>query len=172
MQYWLSRRLLVVSLCVLGMLSATSCGGGDGGPEAGQGLVLLGFSLDGVDNAVLNEVLIFRFSATIAEPSITDATLQIREGPAFGLTVKGKFVFDDSEVRFEPRLPTLCDLSDGAFKPDTQYRVQLIGAPEQFAIKNIAGQSLDRTQTYEFHTRLDTDPDKYRDQIRASARRC
>lgn len=122
-------------------------------------------SVGGVDNVVLNEVISFEFSGVVAPSTISSASIQIREGSAFGATVAGTFVVDGSVVRFEPRLPTLCDLSDSAYKADTQYRVQVIGSPEEFAVKNAAGQSLSETTTYEFHTRADDDPTKFRDQI-------
>jgi len=153
-----------VTLTLLASLAA-ACGGGPGGEEAGRGLSLLNFSLDGVDSAVLNEVLVFNFSGPVDPATISPASIQIREGPAFGASVEGVYVVTGSTVRFEPRLPTLCDLSDGAFKPDTAYRVQAIGFPEQFALRNMAGQSLDLTVTYEFRTRLESDSSKYADQI-------
>jgi len=152
--------ILALFACV-----APGCGGGAGGEAAGRGLALLNFSLDGVDNAVLNQVLLFNFSGSVDPATISPASIQIREGPAFGASVEGIYVVTGSTVRFEPRLPTLCDLSDSAFKPDTQYRVQVIGFPEQFAVRNSAGQSLSNTSTHEFHTRDEDDPTKYADQI-------
>jgi len=161
-------RGLPIPLVVIFALLATitpSCGGASGGEAAGRGLSLMNFSHDGVDNAVLNQVLFFEFSGNVAPATITQASIQIREGPAFGASVAGTYIVDGATVRFEPRLPTLCDLSDGAFEPDTQYRVQVIGFPEEFAIRNTAGQALFTTSTHEFHTRVESDPTKYADQI-------
>ena len=161
------RVLPIAALSILGMLACITpaCGGGAGGEAAGRGLALVSFSLDGVDNAVLNQVLIFNFSGAVDPASVSLASIQIREGPAFGISVHGVYVVDGATVRFEPRLPTLCDLSDGGFKPDTQYRVQVIGFPEEFAVRNSAGQPLNSTATYEFHMREESDPTKYADQI-------
>jgi len=160
MWYFAAFLVLTLVACV-----APGCGGGAGGEAAGRGLALLNFSLDGVDNAVLNQVLLFNFTGVVDPATISPASIQIREGPAFGASVEGIYVVTGSTVRFEPRLPTLCDLSDGAFKPNTQYRVQVIGFPEQFAVRNSAGQSLEFTETYEFHTRVESDPTKYADQV-------
>ena len=143
-----------------------SCGGGGGGSEgAGQGLVLLSLSAAGVDNAFLNERLEFRFSEAVDPATIGGASIQVREGPSFGASVPGVFITQGATVIFEPQLASLCDQSDSGFKPSTRYRVQLMGFPEEFAVRNSSGQALSSTQTYEFFTRADTDPDKYADQI-------
>ena len=148
-----------------------SCGGGGGGSLTqggpGQGLILLTFAQDNLDNVALNTPLVFKFSDTIDPATISPQTLQIRRGSAFGLTVAGTFFVTGATVRFEPRLPSLCDLSDSAFEPDTAYRVQMLGHPEEFSIRNTAGQPLDRTRTYSFRTRLDTDPDLFTDAVPA-----
>ncbi len=162
--------VVLVTAALAGGLAA--CGGGAGGPGpngAGQGLVLLSFSQDAVDNAPLNSRLSFEFSEAIDPSTITNAAIQIREGPAFGQTIPGLFIANGSTVTWEPQLPGLCDLSDAALKADTQYRVQLIGFPAEFAVRNTRGQPLSVTQTFEFHTRLETAPDRFLDQIPGSA---
>jgi hypothetical protein len=122
----------------------------------------------GVDNAPLNTILEFRFSEAVDVSSISPASLQIREGSAFGLTVPGTFRVVGSTVYFEPRLPGLCDFSDSGFQPDKQYRVTLVGYPEQFRIKNTHGQPLASTMTFEFRTLPDTDPLLFTDQVPAT----
>ena len=149
-----------------------ACGGSGGGPGpdgSGQGLVLISFLQAGVDNVPLNEVLQLRFSEAVNAATITPASIQIREGNAFGATVAGTFEVQGSVVLFRPQLPSLCDLSDAGFKADTQYRVQVIGWPEEFAVQNTAGQKLNQTTTWEFHTRDDQDPQKFTDAIPAAA---
>src|SRR5207253_2087733 len=47
------------------------------------------------------------------------------------------------------------------------YRVTVIGSPEEFAIRNLAGDPLQGTVSSSFHTRLDTDPELFEDQIPA-----
>ena len=160
------RSLLTLSLIAIVAVVSASCGGGGGGSEgAGRGLVLLSFSESGVDNVVLNKRLTFKFSEGVDAGTINNASIQLREGPSFGLTVAGTFTTQGSTVTFEPRLASLCDQSDSGFKPSTRYRVQLMGFPEEFAVRNMSGQALSSTQTYEFFTRADTDPAKYDDQI-------
>jgi hypothetical protein len=149
-----------------------ACGGGGGGPGpdgAGQGLVLVSFLQNGVGNLPLNQKLEFRFSEAVNPVSISNASLQIREGPSFGRAVTGTTTVVGSTVFFEPQLPGLCDLSDAGFKPDTQYRVTLVGYPEEFSIKNTQDQPLRGTLNFEFHTRLDTDPLLFTDQIAATS---
>ena len=151
----------IVACVALAFLA--SCGGsgggsvGDGG--SGRGMVLLTFLQQDLDNVQLNSSLEFTFSDIVDETTISSQTLQIRKGPSFGLTVPGEFKVLGATVIFEPRLPSLCDLSDSGFEPSTTYRVQLLGSPEEFSIRNPAGQPLSSTRTFSFRTRVDTDPD-------------
>jgi hypothetical protein len=143
-----------------------ACGvGGSDASDAGQGLLLLSFQQDSVDNAPLNIRLRFDFSEAVDASTISNASIQIREGPKFGANIFGLFIAEGSTVWFEPRLAGLCDHSDSGLKPDTKYRVQAIGFPEEFSIRNLAGQPLSATNSFEFHTRLDSDPNLYEDQI-------
>lgn len=154
--------LLVLALTCLG------CGGGSGGagPDgAGQGLILVRFDQASIDNVYLNQVLRFTFSEALDPDSVTAASVQIRSGPKFGLSVAGALKTAGSVVTFEPNLPGRCDFSDAGFQPDTEYRVSLIGAPEAFSIRNSVGQNLDATTTYQFHTRTEQDDDLFRDTV-------
>jgi hypothetical protein len=147
-------------------LVVPACGGGAGGAGgAGRGLVLLSFRQDGVDNVVLNTRLELEFSEAVNPATIGPSSVQLREGPSFGQTVAGTFIVTGAKVIFEPRLPSLCDLSDSALKPDTDYRLQVVGAPAEFAVRNMSGQSLSTTSTHQFRTREEIDPTKYADQI-------
>jgi hypothetical protein len=130
--------------------------------------VLLSFLQNGVDNVSLNTRLEFHFSDTVNPATVSAQTLQIRKGSQFGQTVPGTFRVVGATVLFEPTLPGLCDLSDAGFQPDTQYQVQTVGYPEEFSIRNGAGQPLDETHTYQFSTRVDTDPDLFTDQMPGS----
>ena len=96
------------------------------------------------------------------------ASLQIREGPSFGETVKGSFNVIGATVEFRPQLPGLCDRSDSGFKANTVYRVMCVGNPEEFAIANTHGQKLDRTQLMEFRTRIESDPGLFIDALPGS----
>jgi hypothetical protein len=156
---------------VVGILGA-SCGGAGGGTVAeggsGQGLVLLSFLQDSQDNVSLNTRLELQFSDTVDPATVSGQTLQIRRGGQFGEAAPGSFRVVGSTVFFDPNLPGLCDLSDAGFVADTQYRVQAVGAPEEFSIRNLRGQPLDETHTYQFHTRQDSDPALFSDQMPGS----
>jgi len=161
-------RGIVTSVTMVLVALATSCGGAGGGAGpggSGQGLVLTSFLQGGLDNVALNERLAFRFSEAVNPNTVAHASIQIRKGNAFGLTAEGEFVVAGSVVYFYPALPGLCSLADSGFQPDTTYRVQLMGNPEEFAIENTQGQPLNETLTFEFHTRDDLDPNKFIDQI-------
>ena len=164
-----ARTLQILTLATMFLVGLVlmSCGGGDGGAGvdgAGQGLVLTSFSAEGVSNVPLNTRLEFRFSEDVDPATIHAASLQIREGPAFGSMAPGVYIVEGATVVFEPFLPSLCDLSDAGFRPDTSYRVQAIGFPEEFSVRNTSGQSLSDTQTYEFHTRTEQDAGLFLDQ--------
>src|SRR5262245_672499 len=106
-------------------LAASSCGGagGSGTGDTLKGVTLVSFVQAQEDNVPLNRSLEFIFSSPIDPDSIGPAAIQIREGPAYGLQVEGRFIITGNRVFFEPHLPSLCDLSDAAFHPDRDYRV-------------------------------------------------
>ncbi|MBL9086972.1 MAG: Ig-like domain-containing protein [Planctomycetia bacterium] len=149
-------------------VSSVSCGGG-GGAGTGDtlpGVVLVDFLQQGEDNVPLNRTLEFLFSSPLDPATVGPASIQIRQGPAFGQAIFGKYIIQGSRVFFEPALPGLCDLSDGGLQPDTDYRVTVIGRPEEFAVRNLTGDPLERTLTQglNFHTRAETDPQLFEDQ--------
>jgi hypothetical protein len=156
--------MLFASLVVAG--GAGCGGGGGGGGAAPQGMVLVDFIQAGQDNVPLNRVLEFVFSDAIDPTSVGPSSLQIREGPSFGAAIFGKYIIQGDRVFFEPALPGLCDGSDGGLKANTDYRVVIVGAPEDFAIKSVSGDPLQSTVTagLTFHTRSDTDPELFEDQ--------
>ncbi len=164
---------MLLSFALLtGTLGLTACGGGGAGALPGGGgaaLELLAFEQEGLDNVALNTTLVFHFSAPVDPATVTAASLQFREGGVFGLPLPGTFTVEGHTVRFEPQLPGRCDLSDSAFKPDTTYRVVLVGAPEQSAIRAMGGRSLSATTSRDFQTRDDTAPGPFLDQVPAAA---
>ena len=162
-------RPLLTSILLLAPLGACGGSGGSGSGETIPGVVLVDFGQSGQDNVPLNRVLEFTFSAAIDPNSVGPASIQIRRGPTYGEAVFGNYVVNGEVVRFEPRLPGLCDLSDGGLQADTDYRVTVIGAPEEFAIRNLAGAPMQSTVTASFHTRRDTDPELFEDQIPATS---
>ena len=159
-------------------ISAPACGGGGGeggpGPDgAGQGLVLMNFQQAGQDNVPINRILRFTFSEPVDEATIGAHSIQIREGPSYGRTADGQFVIDPvnpSIVHFEPKLLSVCgDASTAGLSPGSNYKVTIVGAPEEFAITNTKGQRLGATLAYEFTTRSEEDPEYLEDQIPGQA---
>ncbi len=162
------RPLLLALVSSSALAVATSGCGGAGGSKTGdteKGVVLVSFEQAGEDNLPLNRVLRFDFSSPIDPLTVNPDSVQIRQGNQFGLAADGKFVVQGSTVFFEPHLPGLCDFSDAGFQPDMDYRVVFVGSPEEFAIRNLAGEPLNTTQFLSFHTRKDTDPELFEDQI-------
>jgi hypothetical protein len=165
---------IVAALLLAGTgVTMAGCGGG-AGPGSG-GLILASFTQGGQDNVPLNRILEFVFSAAVHPDSVfvldpqgkqrSTGAIQIREGTAFGLTAEGTFEVSGATVTFKPRLPGLCGLADAGLRPGTRYRVTIAGFPEAFSVTGLGGQPLDRTSTYEFTTRPDTDPAVLEDQI-------
>ena len=163
-------RLLQRVIVGIGLLALAGCGAGgepgsvDGSP-VGQGLVLNSFLQANLDNVPISEVLRFEFSEPVDPTTVTTNSIQIRQGPEFGFTSPGTFVIDGATVLFEPVLPGDCGLVGAGLRPDTRYRVTLLGAPEQFALRNTAGQPLEGTTTREFTTLDEGHPDLLRDQV-------
>ena len=160
------------ALAAAGVAVGLPACGGSGGSGTGEtltGVVLTNFEQAGQDNVPLNRVLTFTFSSPIDPGSVGPTSIQIREGPSFGAAVFGKYIVDGNVVRFEPRLAGLCDLTDSGFQPDHDYRVSVIGSPEEFAVRNLAGEPMQGTVTSSFHTRGDTDPELFEDQIPATS---
>ena len=162
------RRALTLLALLAAALAATSCGGGSSAVGAGQGLILVNFSQAQQDNVPINRRLKFTFSDAVDPASIGPQSIQIREGDAFGLTAAGAYRVEGADVFFEPKLPTLCGAGDAGLRPGHTYRVTILGDPEAQGVLNVHGQSLDRTSTYEFATRPESDPGYLEDQIPAT----
>jgi hypothetical protein len=162
-----ARGLAVLALVGVGA-SAVACGGGGGGGSSATlpGLILVDFLQAGQDNVPLNRVLEFTFSSPLDPNTVGPSSLQIREGPSFGQQIFGKYIIQGNRVFFEPALPGLCDGSDGGLKANTDYRIVAVGAPEEFAIRNLEGTPLQDSisEGLTFHTRSDTDPELFEDQ--------
>ena len=81
--------ILVAALAVTA--SGAGCGGA-GGATSGEtlvGVVLVNFEQSGHDNVPLNRVLEFVFSSPIDPDSVGPASIQMRQGPAFGAAFSG-----------------------------------------------------------------------------------
>jgi hypothetical protein len=175
-------RATAIAIAVVAVAVLSSCGGTAGGPGplgAGQGLVLISASVAGVDNIVLNEIVRLEFSEPVDAETIRlsdlphtpgneegtgTGAIQIRKGPQFGAEAAGLFEVDGAVVVFRPTLPGTCALGDGGFQPGTEYRVSVLGWPEELAVLNTTGQPLRETISFQFSTRPDTQP-LFSDQI-------
>lgn len=161
---WSAASVAAVAVSV----TSVSCGGsgGSGTGDTLPGVVLVDFLQQGEDNVPLNRTLEFLFSSPLDPATVGPASIQIRQGPAFGQAIFGKYIIQGARVFFEPALPGLCDLSDGGLQANTDYRVTVIGRPEEFAIRNLTGDPLEKTitQGLNFHTRAETDPQLFEDQ--------
>jgi hypothetical protein len=153
-----SSRWVVPFLAALFACTSACGSGGGGGGGGGSGLVLVNFLQASEDRIPLNQVLEFRFSGDLDPDTVSPASIQIRQGPAFGASVEGRYVVVGSRVFFEPRLPGTCDFSDSGLQPDSDYRVIVIGSPEEFAVRDVGGEPLERTVSFTFRTRVETDP--------------
>ena len=98
----LKSRVFLKSVAPLALLlvSSAACGGGGSGAAAGQGLVLSSFHQANQANVPINRILQFTFSEAVDVASISSASIQIRQGDAFGLTADGTFRVDGADVYF------------------------------------------------------------------------
>jgi hypothetical protein len=164
-----TKALTLALLPLVALMATGGCGsgGGGGGGGSGEGVVLVAFLQSSEDNVALNGVLEFRFSSAINPDTVSQASMQIRaSSSSFGQAVEGRYIVQGSTIYFEPRLPSDCTLADSGFTPDTQYRVTLIGAPEEFALRALTGEALEHTISLSFHTRGELDPlGLYDDQV-------
>jgi hypothetical protein len=98
----------------------------------------------------LNEHLVLHFSAELKSASVTPQSFRITTSA--GAPAQGRrFVFG-RELRFIPDAVRATDLSDGGYKPDTNYRVELAGFPRADALRASDGTCLATTLRIEFHT--------------------
>ncbi len=165
----INRTLAAVILTAAFVALVPACGGGsssssNGGLGQPHSLSLVNFLQSGIDNAPLNTVLEFTFSEPLDPATVTSGSLQIRRGPDYGQSAPGEYIVTGNRVQFYPVLPSLCDLSDAGFRPGTSYRISIVGYPEEFCIKNLAGQPLNVTSTHEFVTLPETDPGVLQDE--------
>jgi len=122
------RTLGLLSACLV--ILATLPGCGNSGSD--NRLELLGFNLDRVNGAFVNERLIFTFSAPVDPASVNIQTLQIRydaskidvDGDCFpddpanvNAVPEGDFLFQGNQVIFQPHIPTLPTNNDVGFYP-------------------------------------------------------
>lgn len=90
----------------------------------------------------LNEELILTFSEPVDPASVSADNLSVRD-PA-GDIAQGEWIVEGRVVRFRP-MPVLSpDLSDGGFRPGTDYEIFLEGFPRLSGLRSASGRTLDR----------------------------
>ena len=154
-------------LCIAGALSLAACGGGGGGggdgSQAANTLTLIDVSVGDFDGVALNEILKFEFSEDLDPDTVRPDTIQIREGPNYGIQVPGEFRVDGNMVYFYPRLPLLADLSDSGLQAGKPYRITLPGSPKVATVRNYMGERLPEPQTASFQTAVAGSPNVFID---------
>ena len=127
-------------------------------PSAAQDLRLSAFRQDGDRNVYLNEPLVLDFSEDLDPLSITESrdgeSGSLRVLDPNGLPVPGTLSVNARQILFQPRLPLLPDLSDGGFRPGSEYRVLLAGFPRPDGLRSLQGAPLERSLALGFRTAL------------------
>lgn len=122
------------------------------------------------DGVFLNEDLTFFFSADLDRASVTSESVSI--GAADGTVARGAWSVNGKSLSFKPAPVTASDLSDGGYRPDTEYTVLFRGFPWVDGLRGQAGEPLRETFRYTFKTVsarpqetllfVDPEPDKTR----------
>jgi len=136
----------VIGVALVISLAGLSCKGAE---EPGV-LELLRFRQDGEASVFLNENLVLQFSDELDQTSVTSATVGVRD--ADGRPVRGELLVERSVVTFAPALPLSPDLTDGGFRPDTSYTVELAGFPRPDGLRARTGEPLASTRRLYFRT--------------------
>ncbi len=150
-------RILLVSLLLSGSFAGCSGGGGggDGEPSAFE---LLSFDQADRSDVARNQVLAFRFSASIDPRTVDVNGFQVRSGPD---VFEGRVVVRDRTILF---IPTIFEgdrndytpsnnppLNGLGFRPLTRYQVLALGG-SPFSIHSLSGRALGTTFQSEFST--------------------
>ncbi|MDP6368266.1 MAG: Ig-like domain-containing protein, partial [Planctomycetota bacterium] len=98
----------------------------------------------------LNEQLILYFNRTVEPASVSRASVRVTDSS--GNPARGQLAVQGKEVRFTPAAVLAPDLSDGGYRPDTDYSVRLGGFPELDGLRGSGGEPLSAARTISFHT--------------------
>ncbi len=102
------------------------------------------------DGVFLNEDLVFYFSDDIDRTSVTRDSVRILT--ADGAQAHGSLSVDGTSVRFTPDPVLATDLSDGGYRPDTHYAVEIRGFPSPDGVRGAHGEPLESTYRWSFRT--------------------
>jgi len=134
--------ILVVAATFVG-----ACRPVDTAPRFLQPTLILPKNPDGV---FLNEDLVFFFDDEVDRASVTRESVRIvaRDGTA----ARGTLSVEGTALRFSP-VPVLApDLSDGGYRPGTEYDVEIRGFPAVDGLRSTSGAPLAHPLAYRFRT--------------------
>jgi hypothetical protein len=98
----------------------------------------------------LNEPLTFHFSAEVDPLSVHSGSVVVETKS--GERAHGSLRVEGKRVVFQPDVPRERDLSDGGYRPGTQYFVRLEGFPRPDGIRGVGGEPLGATVQASFDT--------------------
>jgi hypothetical protein len=98
----------------------------------------------------LNEPLTFFFSSELDRSSVTGESLSIRSQD--NVPARGVLAVNGNSITFTPAPVLASDLSDGGYRPDTAYTVEIHGFPWVDGLRGTGGEPLRATYTYTFKT--------------------
>ncbi|MEQ8763839.1 MAG: hypothetical protein RL885_07925 [Planctomycetota bacterium] len=140
-------RRLCISLAIT--LIAGACGGSESPRSRGLELARTpGF--DGLQEAWLNEPLVFEFTKEVGAFSINSDSIRIET--LDGRPARGQFLREPRRVKFQPVL-AVNGLEDGGLLPDTEYRVIIRGFPHFTGVFTKSYEPLNRSYEFRFRTR-------------------
>jgi hypothetical protein len=160
----MARAAGTASVLLASLAAGCSDNGGGGGsdPETGAiDLYVVDVDLDGLDAVPLNVPIQMEFSEFVLPDTIRHDTIQVRQGPNYGIQSPGEFKVSGNIVTFYPRLPSESDLSDGGLRAGQQYRVTIAGHPRVNHVMAYTGRPLTRTFEGSFKTAVSTSADLF-----------
>ncbi|HET6202087.1 MAG TPA: hypothetical protein VFI25_04715 [Planctomycetota bacterium] len=131
-------------LAILGSLAAC----GRAGRGTGEPFGLVAFREAGAPAVLLNEVLLFTFSAPVDPSSVTSRSIAIRSEE--GSPAHGRFEVRRNRVEFHPDRVLARALDDGGYRPATAYRVEVAGFPRPDGLRSRDGRVLERGARFSF----------------------
>ena len=96
----------------------------------------------------LNEPLFFSFSAPVDPASVSHGSVSIHT--ADGEEARGSLLVEGRTLRFVPAPALRPDLSDGGYRPGSEYKVELAGFPRPDGLRGVHGELFERTWSWSF----------------------
>lgn len=109
------------------------------------------------DGVLLNEDLVFFFSAELDRASVTGESVRIEASD--GTAARGDLSVDGNALRFTPAPVLARDRRDGGYRPATEYTVSIRGFPAVDGLRSTSGTMLARPLRRTFATVSLEDPD-------------